>query len=65
MTDMNRDYKQIRFSWYRSDIEAKLGARGGRFTRVNHIMWLIAAGVLTLITYLVIYRFQFFLITAK
>ena len=50
MTGVNRDDKQIRFSWYRSDIEAKLGARGGRFTRVNHIIWLVAAAVLTLVT---------------
>jgi biopolymer transport protein ExbB/TolQ len=30
-----------RFSWYRDDLECKLGFNGGRFTRVNNVIWLV------------------------
>ena len=35
-----------RFSWYRDDIECKLGFNGGRFTRVNNVIWLICGAIL-------------------
>ena len=43
--------KRPRFSWYRDDIESKLGVTGGRFTRVNSVIWLILAMVLTVVAY--------------
>ena len=40
-----------RFSWHRDDIECRLGMRGGRFTRVNVLLWLFSAILLTVATY--------------
>lgn len=39
--------RQARFSWYRDDLEAKLGIRGAKFTKVNNLTWLIVAGIVT------------------
>jgi len=42
---------RARFSWYRDDIEAKLGLRGGQFTRVNTLLSAIIASVATVAFY--------------
>lgn len=39
--------EHVRFSWYRDDIEAKLGIRGARFTRVNNLTWFVVAAIIT------------------
>lgn len=39
------------FSWFRDDVECKCGFRGGRFTRVNNLLWLVVAAVLTVGVY--------------
>lgn len=38
-------------SWQRSDVEQRLGLRGGRFTRVNTLLAFLGAVVLTIIFY--------------
>lgn len=40
-----------RFSWFRDDIEARLGIPAGRFTRVNNFFWLIVGVALTVLFY--------------
>jgi biopolymer transport protein ExbB/TolQ len=55
-----------RFSWQRTDIESRFGLKGGRYTRVNNLMCVILALVLTVITYAIMsfypkaYIVQFF-----
>jgi biopolymer transport protein ExbB/TolQ len=39
--------ENVRFSWYRDDLEAKLGIRGARFTRVNNLTWFVVAAIIT------------------
>lgn len=38
--------KGARFSWYRDDLESKLGMKGTRFTGVKNGVWFITAGLL-------------------
>jgi len=47
--------KGPRFSWVRDDLECKLGLPAGRFTRVNHLLWMLVALVLTAGTYAGLY----------
>jgi len=42
---------QPRFSWFRDDIEAKIGFTGARFTSVNSFVWMVLAVVLTVAAY--------------
>jgi biopolymer transport protein ExbB/TolQ len=37
--------KKVRFSWYRDDIESKLGLRGAQFTGVSTVLWLIVGAM--------------------
>jgi len=38
---------EARFSYYRDDLESRLGLRGARFTRVNNPTWFIVAAIVT------------------
>lgn len=42
---------RVPFSWHRDDIECRLGLKGGRFTRVNMLLWLFVAMALTVGAY--------------
>ncbi len=44
-------------SWSRSDIEQRLGFRGGRFTRVNSLLTLLIAAALAIIVYAALFYF--------
>jgi len=57
MNDTPAPRKHPRFSWFRSDIESMMGLRGGRCSRVNSILWLVAALILTIATYAIMSRF--------
>lgn len=46
--------KDLRLSWYSSDIEQRLGFRGGRFTRVNSLLTGLIGLVLTALFYAVL-----------
>lgn len=37
--------KKVRFSWYRDDIESRLGLRGAQFTGVSTVLWLIVGAM--------------------
>ncbi len=45
------DFDQATISWYKSDIEQRLGFRGGRFTKVNGLLSFIIACFLTALVY--------------
>jgi biopolymer transport protein ExbB/TolQ len=49
--------QRMRFSWYRDDFEAKLGIRGGKFTRVSHLTWFLAATAITVGFYAILSPF--------
>lgn len=39
--------RETRIAWFRKDIEARLGLRGGRFTGTNSLLWFVVALFLT------------------
>ena len=43
MTKWSDGKHEARFSWYRDDLECKLGVRGAPFTRVKNVLWFIVA----------------------
>jgi hypothetical protein len=43
--------RPVRFSWFRDDLESRIGVRGGHFTHVNNFLWAIAALVVTVLFY--------------
>lgn len=43
-----------KYSWYRDDIECKLGFSGGRFTRVNNVIWLVFGAILAAAWYAIL-----------
>lgn len=43
-----------RFSWYRDDLECRLGLRGGKFTRVNYLLSFIVGTFVTVGFYLLL-----------
>lgn len=47
MSKINPVNKHARFSWYRDDMESKLGLRGARFTRVNNALCFLIGAILT------------------
>lgn len=51
MSDLATDARLPRFSWLRSDVEARLGLTGGRFTDVRPFVWFVAALGLTVAFY--------------
>jgi biopolymer transport protein ExbB/TolQ len=51
MNERSKSDSQPRFSWFRDDLECRIGVRGGRFTRVNNTLWVIVAVVLTVAFY--------------
>lgn len=51
MTELATDAQTPQYSWFRSDIEARLGLGGGRFTQVHAFAWLIAGLGLTIMFY--------------
>ena len=48
----------VPLSWARSDIEQRLGFRGGRFTRANSVLTLLIGGLLSLLFYAAVVPFQ-------
>jgi biopolymer transport protein ExbB/TolQ len=48
----------VPLSWARSDIEQRLGFRGGRFTRANSVLTLLIGGLLSLLFYAALVPFQ-------
>lgn len=51
MSDAATELAPPTYSWLRSDVEARLGLTGGRFTDVRPMVWLIAALALTVAFY--------------
>jgi hypothetical protein len=43
--------RPVRFSWFRDDLESRIGVRGARFTHVNNFLWAVAALVVTVVFY--------------
>jgi biopolymer transport protein ExbB/TolQ len=48
----------VPLSWAKSDIEQRVGFRGGRFTRANSVLTLLAGGLLSLLFYAALVPFQ-------
>ena len=48
----------VSLSWQRSDIEQRLGFRGGRYTRVNNLLAFLAAAILTVLFYAALIPFK-------
>ncbi len=51
-------HPDILLSWATSDVEQRLGFRGGRYTRVNNLLTFLLAGLLTLLFYGALIPFQ-------
>ena len=47
MTQSPEINKRARFSWYRDDLESKIGLKGASYTSVKSGLWFIVAGLLT------------------
>jgi biopolymer transport protein ExbB/TolQ len=48
----------VPLSWVKSDIEQRLGFRGGRFTRANSVLTVLVGGALSLLFYAALVPFQ-------
>ena len=54
MTEASKSERPPRFSWFRDDIESKIGIAGGRFTSVNNFVWMVVGLVVTIAFYSVL-----------
>ena len=49
---------EVPLSWSRQDVEQRLAFKGGRYTRVNTLLSLLLAGILTVLFYAALLPFE-------